>query len=187
MSQRVKKPKTPPEEPKAPSRPFVIPEWPIFAATVYGEAANCSPAAWRAVASVILNRVNSGEWAARGLDTILKVIEKSGFDAFTQPNAPYREAFRILIDHPEGNGNVTRLVQVVRPLFLGHEETIPGIVLYYSPKAQKLLHQKNPDIWRSTRPKWNFALLEQVAVPGAEDDDLAFFKYKATSAKEAKK
>lgn len=178
MSQGVKKPKERNKGQKTLAKPFVVPEWAMFAATVWGEAANCSPAAWRAVASVILNRVNSGEWKRRGLDTIAKVISKSGFDAFTQQNRPYREAFSHLIACSEGICNVTRLEQVVLPLYLGHEEPIPGIVLYYSPKAQKLLHERNPDIWRSTRPNWNWSLLEQVAIPGAENDDLAFFQYK---------
>jgi Cell Wall Hydrolase len=181
MNQGVKKPKEHNKGQKTLANPFVVPEWPMFAATIWGEAANCSPSAWRAIASVILNRVNSGEWKRQGLDTVAKVISKSGFDAFTQQNRPYREAFLTLIDSPQGSGNVTRLVQVVQPLYLGHEEPIPGVVLYYSPKAQKLLHQKNPDVWRSTRPNWNWSLLEQVAIPGAEADDLAFFKYKSNA------
>ena len=58
----------------------------LFVATVYGETAGVhqgSQTAWRAVASVIINRIHSGIWY-RYL-TSDDIIKHTGFDAFVDP------------------------------------------------------------------------------------------------------
>lgn len=147
----------------------------IFLATIYGEAAACSVASWKAIASCILNRVGTREWKKR--KTPLEVIALTGFDAFEHENAPYLQARTLLEQHPEGIGAVTRLKEAVLPLYEGREAPIPHLVLYYSPKAQAALHKKSPQMWPA-RPRWNFSLLEQLQVPGTEADDFAWYRYK---------
>jgi hypothetical protein len=148
----------------------------IFCATIYGEAAACSAASWRAIASVILNRVGRREWAK--WKTPLQIIAMTGFDAFEHENAPYVQALELLRKHPEGFGAVARLVEAVIPIYRGEAPPTPDIVLYYSPKALKALHAKNPKVWRSGVPPWRFEQFEPVDVPGAERDDFLWFRYR---------
>lgn len=150
----------------------------IFISCIYGEAANCSAASWKAIASCILNRIGRREW--KRFTTTTEIIAMTGFDAFEHENVPFRQAMTLLASHPQGVGAVSRLLDAVLPLYERREPTIPGLVLYYSPKAQAALHKKNPEVWRAPRPAWNFTLLEQLQVPGTEADDFAWFKYKET-------
>ena len=55
-------------------------------ATIYGEAANSSPASWRAIAHVIMNRVGRREWWKH--KTPAAIVAYTGFDAFKQQNQP---------------------------------------------------------------------------------------------------
>lgn len=147
----------------------------VFLATIYGEAANSSPASWKAIASCILNRVGRREWKKH--DTVLKVIANTGFDAFEHENTPYRQAMDLLKKQPAGMGALARLVETVTPLYEGKVEPIPHLQLYFSPKAQAALSAKNPKMWPAF-PSWNFKLLERMAIPGTEADDFAWFRYK---------
>lgn len=150
----------------------------VFLATIYGEAAGSSPAAWKAIASVILNRVGVREW--RKHKTPLAVIANTGFDAFTQRNGPYQAAYSVglhrmyMLTH---DSPYARLQEAVTPIYEGKEPRTTDAQLYYSPLAQAALHAKKPRTWPKA-PRWNFDLLEQVQVFGAEKDDFAFFRYK---------
>lgn len=147
----------------------------IFLATVYGETAASSPAAWRAIASVIKNRVGRREWAK--WETVAEIIAHTGFDAYSQQNAPYREALAYFkVGLPHDNPRFKLLAETVTPIYLDGPR-IPDIVLYYSPKAQAWLHEHKPEQYHHDRPAWNWDELEQVPVEGAEGDDFAFFKY----------
>lgn len=155
-------------------------EFRILLATVYGEAAALSPSSWRAVTSVILNRVGKREW--KRLDSVLKVIVRSGFDAFKFRNSPYLEAFRHFgLGHPPRHARLEALYNTVYPLYMRTEAAIPDIVLYYSPRAQAQLHKSNPRLYPPA-PRWDFKRLDQVAIPGTEQDDILFFRYKAAAA-----
>jgi hypothetical protein len=147
----------------------------IFLSCIYGEAANSSPASWKAIASCILNRVGKREWKKH--DTALKVIANTGFDAFEHENDPYQMAMDHLKRNPSGMGALARLVETVTPLYEGGEAPIPHLVLYFSPKAQAALHAKHPEKWPAF-PSWNFKVLERIYVPGTEGDDFAWFRYK---------
>ena len=153
----------------------------VFIATIYGEAAGSSPAAWRAIASVILNRVGVREW--RKHKTPFDVIVNSGFDAFAQENAPYRVAYRRLgnpLDVPQPDSVLGRLRAAVMPIYSRQEPPTTSAVLYWSPKAQAALHALKPGIWRAL-PRWDFGLLEEVKVAGAEKDDFRFYRYKVVA------
>lgn len=66
----------------------------------------------------------------------------------------------------------------VKNIYLEKEEPIKDIVLYFSPKAQKILNKKYPQLY-SEKPKWNFDLLTEVKIKGLmSDDDFKFYKYK---------
>ncbi len=153
----------------------------VFLATIYGEAAQSSPAAWKAVASVIVNRVGKREWYK--LKTPLRVIAHSGFDAFSQRNAPYHVADQYFSKDPQMVPwpPLERLRAAVVPIFDGIEPPTTDAQLYYSPRAQEALHSRSPKIW-PVRPRWKFDLLESVIVPGTEADDFAWFRYKFRAA-----
>jgi hypothetical protein len=149
----------------------------VFLATIYGEAAQASAATWRAIASVILNRVGVREW--HKLKTPLRVIACSGFDAFTQRNGPYHIAETYFSKDPQVVpwSPLERLREVVVPLYEKRESVTTDAQLYYSPRAQETLHQRTPHLY-PIRPRWDFDELEPVAIPGTEGDDFAFFRYK---------
>lgn len=144
----------------------------IFVATIYGEAANQSPASWKAIANVIMNRIKQGrEW--KKYKTPVEIIRNTGFDAYTQKNQPYTTAYNYLqngTETPQGS-KIDLLKITVKSIYDGTAaDNTQDSVLYYSPKAQEKLYKK--------RPSWNFTLLEEVKVPGAEQDDFKFFRYK---------
>lgn len=93
---------------------------------------------------------------------------------------PYRLAMATLRQNPDGGlGALARLVAAVMPLYEGKEPPVPGIVMYYSPKALLVLNKQNPRVWPRPVPPWDFKQLERVFVPGTEGDDFAWFKYRA--------
>lgn len=150
----------------------------VFAATIYGEAANCSLESWKAIASVIMNRMGKREW--RRFRTISEIINFTGFDAFTDRNAPFRQAIALFTGRADPRAEIgvklMDLCQAVLPICRGENVTTDA-VLYYSPKAQAALHKKNPKKWRA-RPPWDFAVIEEVKVEGTENDDFKWFRYK---------
>jgi len=153
-----------------------------FLATIYGEAAQSSTAAWKAIASVIMNRVGVREWKKH--KTPFAVLANTGFDAFTQRNAPYKKAvdyFRALSAGTvqKTNLHLKFLAEAVLPIYKGEEKPFPEIILYFSPHAQRILHAKNPKLYTRPVPKWALSpLVELVNVPGCEEDDFAFYRYK---------
>ena len=154
-------------------------EFRIFLATIAGEAINSSPAAWRAVASTIMNRVGVREWKKR--TTPLQVIAHTGFDAFNQRNQPYCRAWKYFgAGRPATDGKLDALKKEVINIFLAPKvNAIPGIILYFSPRAQAMLHKLHPDKYRHEVPTWALSpLVEEVKVPGTEKDDFRWFRYR---------
>jgi murein DD-endopeptidase MepM/ murein hydrolase activator NlpD len=154
----------------------------IFASTIYGEACGQSTASWKAIANVIMNRVGIREW--KKYSTPAEVAKYSGFDACTQRTPNYKHAENQInavnaIDEIK-DGLVKKLAIAVLPIYENREEDFTnGCQLYYSPKAQKALHEKNPAAYTSIKPKWaKSELLEQIVVPGTEKDDFAWYRYK---------
>lgn len=144
----------------------------IFVSTIYGEAAGQSAASWKAIGNVITNRIKQGrEW--KKYKTPVEIIQNTGFDAYTQKNTPYKEAYNYLangVETPNAK-KIDLLKKTVAPIFeYGGSDNTNGAVLYYSPKAQEKLYGKPPP--------WNFDLLEEVKVVGAESDDFKFYKYR---------
>lgn len=153
----------------------------VFLSCIYGEAAGCSPAAWKAIASVILNRVGVREW--RKFKSPLRVIAGTGFDAFTHRNAPYEFAFNYFREDYRGFPckGLDDLRKAVEPIYLKQALRTTDAELYYSPNAQASLHAKRPEVWPAA-PRWNFTLLEEIAVPGTEGDDFKWFRYRTGKA-----
>ncbi|MBP1616058.1 MAG: hypothetical protein H6Q13_3506 [Bacteroidetes bacterium] len=148
----------------------------ILVATIYGESAGCSLVAWEAIANVIVNRVGNREWSR--YNTVTKVIQDTGFDAYTYQNAPYKEAIQYLNNRDGSNQRIEQLIKIVLPVYNRERMDVTGgAVLYYSPKAQEQLANENPRLYSRT-PEWNFDVLELVNVSGAENDDLKFYKYR---------
>lgn len=145
-------------------------------ATIAGEAIGCSPATWRGIASLAMNRVGKREW--KRFLTPLAVFVNSRFDAFDQKTDEYRKAWVALEAWPAGHSTLGQLVVATLPILQGTIKPITEAVLYFSPKAQASLHAKHPDAWPA-RPRWDFSKLEEVFVAGAESDDIMWYRYKA--------
>ena len=148
----------------------------IFVQTIYGEADACSEAAWEAIANVIMNRIGVREW--KKCNTPVEVIKSSGFDAYKNKNDPYKEAENYLINRDYSNSLVERMIHCVIPVYRGETvDTTDGCTLYYSPKTQAALAKKYPSKYKPI-PNWDFSNLEEVQVPGTENDDFKFYRYK---------
>jgi len=150
----------------------------VFLATVYGEAANESLAAQKAVAHTIMNRFEYREW--KKYKTIHELIAGSGFDAFTQRNIPYARAYSYFSKERlvGTNNRLEDFYAALLPIYERTEFAHDRYVLYYSPKAQAFLHNKNPQQYTRIKPKWaESPLVMEVKVPGCEKDDFAFYKY----------
>ncbi len=156
-------------------------EMTVLLATVYGEAANQSEAAWKAVAHTIMNRYKFKEW--KKYKSVLELIANSGFDAFTHRNIPYQRAYAYFSEgrNKSTNARLENFYKILLPIYQGKEfpHNDERYVMYYSPKAQAYLHQKNPKLYKSDKPYWAKKpdVLVEVKVPGCEGDDFAFFKY----------
>ncbi|MEL4106285.1 kelch repeat-containing protein [Oscillospiraceae bacterium WX1] len=149
----------------------------LIITTVYGEAGDCSASAWEAVANVIMNRVGTREW--KKYDTVTKVIKYTGFDAYTYPNSAYKAAMNYLNNRDGSNAKLESLIKIVLDVYNGGTpDNTNGAVLYYSPRAMEALHDRDPKQYPNTKPSWNFDVLQEVTVKGAEKDDFKFYKYK---------
>jgi hypothetical protein len=155
-------------------------EFSLFVATIYGEAGNSSEAAWTAIAHVIVNRVGTREWTA--FQTVTAVIQNTGFDAYTQQTTPFKHALAAMKHRAAHHVNsvVERIIKAVRPVYLEQGvDTTSNAVLYYSPKAQAILHKAHPKLYPNETPPWKFELLKEITVPGLRStDDFKFFAYK---------
>ncbi len=125
---------------------------------------------------VAASRVGKKEW--KKYDTVTKVIISSGFDAYTQRNLPYKSAESYLNNRTGNNKRIEKMIEIVSKVYYKKTiDTTNGAVLYYSPKAQIALSKKYPKLYKET-PRWNFKLLEEIKIKGAEKDDFKFYKYK---------
>lgn len=150
----------------------------VFLATIYGEASNQSEAAWKAVAHTIVHRFQFHEW--KKYATIHDLIAGSGFDAFTQRNIPYQRAYDYFSKERSINTNprMEQFYNVVFPIYDTLQHDTERYVMYYSPKAQAFLHNKDPKTYTRIKPKWaDSPLVREVKVPGCEADDFAFYAY----------
>ena len=152
----------------------------VFLATVYGEAANESLAAQKAVAHTIMNRFQFKEW--KKYKTIHELIAGSGFDAFTQRNIPYSRAYSYFSKERlvGTNSRLEDFYAALLPIYERTEFPENNIrhVLYSSPKAQAYLHNKDPKRYTRIKPKWaESPLVKEVKIGGCENVDFAFYAY----------
>ena len=148
----------------------------IFVTTIYGEANLSSEVTWQAIACLIMNRIGVKEWAEYA--TPIEVIKYSGFDAYSYPNQPFKEAKVYFENRDYTNEKIERMIELVIPIYRGEVDDITGgAVLYYSPNAQKALHEEHPQKYPE-KPTWDFSKIEEVEIEGTENDDFKFYRYK---------
>lgn len=148
----------------------------LLVTAIYGEAADCSKNAWEAIANVIMNRVGTHEW--KKYTNPVDIIKYTGFDAYNNPNEPYRQAKVYFENRDYSNSKIEEMVQTVIPILRGEAEDITGgCVLYYSPEAQKALHKEYPQAYPEV-PGWTQSpKVEYVEIDGLENDDFKFYRY----------
>ena len=69
-------------------------EFKLLVATIYGEAANSSEIAWKAITCVIMNRVGKREWSE--YSSPIEIITKTGFDAYSHKTPLFTNALAYL-------------------------------------------------------------------------------------------
>ncbi|HAV5337427.1 hypothetical protein ABTA49_07180 [Acinetobacter baumannii] len=149
----------------------------IFVATINGEAENCSETSWKVIAHTMRNRVGFANW--KSWSTIIQIVTKTGYDAYTQKNSPYKRAKKAL-DSGDISPKLMSLIKAVEPIFNGTEPDFTGgVVYYYSPKAQAQLHKSDPSNYPSLVPDFVVSKsnpTQQVQIPGTEKDDMRWYK-----------
>ena len=126
-------------------------------------------------AVVNLCRVSDSRW---DYTTPVDIIKYTGFDAYRDKNAPYVTAEKYFENRSYQNEKIEQLIDIVIPVYRREKGDITqGAVLYYSPRAQKALHEKYPQKYKSV-PTWDFSILEEIEIEGLGNDDFKFYKYK---------
>ena len=144
----------------------------LFIATIYGEGGICNEKTWQALAHATVNRFGVREW--REYTSVADIIKHSGFDAYGGEN--YLDAQEYLRNRDYSNEKIERMIDVVLPIYRGEEEDITNnAVFFYSPEAQKQLHEKDPSTYRET-PDYVNDKTEEVFISGTEK--FKFYKYK---------
>lgn len=149
----------------------------IFVATINGEAENCSETSWKVIAHTMRNRMGFANW--KSWSNIIQIVTKTGYDAYTQKNSPYKRAKKAL-DSGDISSKLMSLIKAVEPIFNGTEPDFTGgVVYYYSPKAQAQLHKSDPSNYPSLVPDFVVSKsnpTQQVQIPGTEKDDMRWYK-----------
>lgn len=171
------------ENEKPESKEVYEPEFALFVATVYGEAASQSEGAWKAVGSVIMNRLNNKRFAygPRGSKkiptTVKEVVETGGFDALSDANKPFRNAKDFFDRGGCAPAHLKAMITTLKPVFY-EKKLITNSVLYYSPKEQRRAHLENPHKYREV-PDWRFNELNESHIEELSiQDDFKFYSYK---------
>lgn len=149
----------------------------IFVATINGEAENCSETSWKVIAHTMRNRMGFANW--KSWSNIIQIVTKTGYDAYTQKNSPYKRAKKAL-DSGDISSKLMSLIKAVEPIFNGTEPDFTGgVVYYYSPKAQAQLHKSDPSNYPSLVPDFVLSKsnpTQQVQISGTEKDDMRWYK-----------
>jgi hypothetical protein len=154
-------------------------EFKILIATIYGEAANSSESAWKAIICVIMNRIGKREWSE--YSSPLEIITKTGFDAYSHKTPLYINALAHL-NGKKSSANTRIIREIADAIYNIYKKSevdfTNNSILYYSPKAQAQLHKKLPKKYKK-QPPWNFSVIEEVAISSlSPQDDFKFYKYK---------
>ncbi|MBI5447326.1 MAG: type VI secretion system tube protein Hcp [Gammaproteobacteria bacterium] len=161
----------------------------LFVATVYGEAAGQSEAAWQAVASSIINRVNSKYFRCgeKGHTLICSstdevITQPSWYEAYGSKNKTFRIAWHYLSNQNTSKPpHLDRMITLLKPIYYDNKLTTDADH-YYSPNAQKNGHDKNPEKYTSVIPGWVLRgksrhELVDVNIPRLQvNDDFRFLK-----------
>lgn len=156
----------------------------LFVATVYGEAANQSESAWKAIGSVIINRVNNQRFVYKTnghyfkFKTTDEVIQVSGFDAYKDHTSQFNDALAFLNNKTkDAPPKLCLMIEKLGPIYYDHQLTTDA-TLYFSPKAQHSLHIKYPKKYPQV-PEWHYQELVETKISNiSASDDLIFYKYK---------
>ncbi|MEN6670713.1 hypothetical protein AAJP47_10075 [Psychrobacter sp. B38] len=152
-------------------------EFKIYCSTIAGEAGGSSDEAIKTVARSIITRTGFREWKTYA--TAFEVIKHSGYDAYTDRSSSpnYKVVYKAM-----SSGRLDdlsrKIIKLVEPIYKRELPDETGMLsLYYSPKAQKALHEKNPKKYKE-KPPWNFSVLERVYIAGTSEDDFNWYRYK---------
>ena len=163
------------DEPLQPMEPIspLVPlsgEQRVLVATIAGEATvtaqnkSVSSNARRAMANVALNRVGKREWS--GYTSVAEICMYTGFDAYGGRN--YNKAMDYLNNRDGTNATYEAIIWDVLAAY--QSDITNGAQLYYTPAAMR------PS---GSRPKWNYALIEEVIIPGVDRYyEGRFYRYK---------
>jgi type VI secretion system secreted protein VgrG len=157
-------------------------EFKLFVATVYGEAGGSSEIAWKAVGSVIMNRVQ-GKDGPQHKKNVTNVIENTRFDAYDkyakqEHNSSQnhkKTQFEFAYNYLNGRTKnppykLLHLREVIRPIYY-QKAVVTNANYYYSPKEQEREGKVAPS-WISNRD------YKEVKIVGLlPSDDFRFFKH----------
>lgn len=127
-------------------------EFKLMVATVWGEGCSQSDLGWKAITSVIMNRVGFHRWKGYN-KSVTSVIYNTGFDAVhSHLNLQFPKAIKYFFHNEDAltlyeKKRIHRLMEVIRPVYY-QKQTTTHANYYYSPEAQRIAYEtekkKNP-------------------------------------------
>ena len=159
-------------------------EFALFIGTIAGEAIGQSEAAWKGVAHTIMNRVARKYEKWEYCHTPTEVIVKTGFDGRKHDNC---KAALEYLKAPAASAyayreKVDQIITAVTAIFMRQAGDGGGVVFFYSPKAQRQLHEQNsseyPLVPAFTKQKGEKELVDITSqVLGGAKDDFKFYAF----------
>jgi hypothetical protein len=146
-------------------------DYDIFVATVYGEASGQSEVAWKAVGSVMVNRVGKGYWK-NATTPGQAAAQNKQFTAYGKPL--YKKALQAIQANNMGAlAKLTQMYNMLKPIYAGN--VITNANFYYSPGTQAEKHAVNP-LYQEAPSFSEDSWVKKVDVPGLkETDDFTFY------------
>ncbi|MCP3142996.1 hypothetical protein [Pyxidicoccus xibeiensis] len=160
-------------------------EFALFVGTIVGEAIGQCEAAWKGVAHTIMNRVARTYEKWEDCLTPSEVIVKTGFDGRKHDNS---KAALEYMKSPAASSylyrdKIEQLISAVTAIFMRQAGDCGDVVFFYSPKAQRQLHEQKPSEYPLVPgfvgQKGDKELVDITAtVLGNSKDDFRFFAFK---------
>jgi len=163
-------------------------EFTLFVTTICGESIGQSEAAWKGVAHTIMNRVARDYEIWEECLTPTEIIMRTGFDGHKHPIADVARAY---LKSPATaslvyRDRIAKLITAVTPIYMRLAGNCGDVVFFYSPAAQKALHQTDPKKYTSEIPAFvkqdpggKKELVEITSkVLGGVQNDFKFYAFK---------
>ncbi len=111
-----------------------------------------------------MNRV--GYKGYEGRNTVGEVLTPDQFESISKQNVPFRRMTEYLKNRDGSDPEMERIINAAMNVYHKKEPDFTGgAILFYSPEGDE-------------EPPWEMEKLQKLGVPGAENDNFWFYRYK---------